>query len=40
LPPIQCHDVTVTLCVEAVWGDPDEAFRDVTRLLGSVDRSI
>jgi hypothetical protein len=34
------HNVTVTLCVEARKDDPTAAFRDATRMLASVARSI
>jgi hypothetical protein len=34
------HNVTVTLCVEARKDDPNAAFRDATRMLASVARSI
>ena len=34
------HNVTVTLCVEARKDNPDAAFRDATRMLASVARSI
>jgi hypothetical protein len=34
------HNVTVTLCVEARKDDPSATFRDATRMLASVARSI